>query len=79
MYKIIPNSLKPYKLMTFYSINPDNNISNIVALICIKHTDSESLIKIFSLLRATYNFSLTFISLDYDKSQIKALKNLPLV
>ena len=50
MYKIIQNSFKPYKLMTIYSINPDKNISNIVALISIKYTDSESLIKLLSLL-----------------------------
>ena len=48
--------------MTIYAIDNKNNNSVIAALICIKFIDVNSLIKIFSLLRATYD-------------QIKALKN----
>ena len=60
--------------MTIYSINPENNCTNIAALICIKFTDRASLIKLFSILRATYNFSHTSVTVDFDMNQIKALK-----
>ena len=49
-YKIIPRSYKPYKLMTIYVFDTKNNKSLIAAFICIKYTDYNSLIKIFSLL-----------------------------
>ena len=60
--------------MAIYSINPQTNSINIVTLTCLKFTDSVSLIKIFSILRATYNFSATAKTIDFDWSHIKALK-----
>ena len=73
-YKIIPRSLKPYKLMVIYSIDKNKNTTVIAALICIKYTDENSLIKLFSLLRAYYNFSPTAVTLDFDKALINAFK-----
>ena len=60
--------------MTIYGINPSNNLSVIVALIILKFTDSNSLIKIFSLLKIMYRFEPKSVTVDYDMSQIKALK-----
>ena len=73
-FRIIPRSLKPYKLMTIFAIDNDNLNTVIAALICIKFTDVNSLIKIFSLLRATYDFSPNCVTTDFEMAQIKALK-----
>ena len=74
-FRIIPRSLKPYKLMTIYAINPEKNNTILTCLICIKYTDSQSLIKLFSILKALYDLEPIFIITDFDKSQIYALKN----
>ena len=74
-YKIIPRSYKPYKLITIYVFDTKNNKSLIAAFICIKYTDFNSLIKIFSLLSALYNFSPVAINTDFNMGQIKAIKN----
>lgn len=42
-YKIIPRSLKPYKLLSIYAIDKANNKSVIAALICIKYIDYSSM------------------------------------
>lgn len=73
-FKIIPNVYKPYKLMTIYYVNRDDNTTNLASLICIKYNDSQSLEKLFSILRATYNFNPKLITTDFDSSLIKALK-----
>jgi len=74
IYKIIPKSFKPFKLMTIFNIQNKTNILNISALIFIKYNDAESLKKIFSLLRAQYKFYPKFITTDFDGALIKALK-----
>ena len=74
-FKIIPRSYKPYKLMTIYALDNEKNKSIIAALICIKYTDYNSLLKIFSLFRGLYDFSPICISADFDNAQIKALKS----
>jgi hypothetical protein len=73
-FKIIPNIYKPYKLMTIYYVNRDDNTTNLASLICIKYIDSQSLDKLFSLLRATYNFNPKLITTDFDSALIKSLK-----
>lgn len=73
-YKIIPKSLKHYKLMTLYYINKEDKTSNLIALIFIKYTDNESMKKLFSILRASYKFNLKFVTTDYDGALIKSLK-----
>ena len=75
-FHIITRSLKPYKLMTIYVINPKKINSILSCLICIKFTDSQSLIKIFSILKVRCNFEPKLVTTDFDKSQIKALKKL---
>ena len=40
----------------------------------LKYTDSQSLIKLFSLLKVSYNFEPKCITSDFDRSQILALK-----
>ena len=54
----------------------DNNINKayIAAFICLKFIDYNSLVKIFSLLLAIYNFSLVSINTDFDMALIKSLK-----
>lgn len=74
-YKIIPKSYNPYKLMTIYSIESKLKKSIIAAFICLKYNDYNSLIKIFSLLNALYSFSPISVNCDFDKAQIKAIKN----
>ena len=74
-YKIIPKSYAPYKLMTINAIDPINHQTIIAAFICIKFTDSESLLKLFGLLKSLYSFSPITVNTDFDNSQIKALKN----
>lgn len=61
--------------MMIYAINPEKNNTILTCLICIKYTDSQSLIKLFSILKALYDFEPIFITTDFDKSQIYALKN----
>ena len=73
-FKIIPRSFKPYKLMTIYTIDKEKNSTIICALICLKYNDEQSLIKIFSLLRAYYNISPSTVTLDFDRAQITSLK-----
>ena len=74
-FKIIPLSLKPYKLMSIYSFDSKNNKTIISALICIKYTDKNSLDLLFRQLTASFNFSPICVKTDYDNSQIYALKN----
>ena len=74
-YKIIPKSLKPYKLMSIYAINKKENKSIIACLILFKHGDADSLIKIFSLLRATFNFSPICVTIDFASALHYVLKN----
>ena len=50
-FRIIPLSLKPYKLMTIYAVNAEKNNTILTCLICIKFKDSQSLIKLFSILK----------------------------
>ena len=77
-FKIIPRSFKPYKLMTIYTIDKEKKSTIICALICLKYNDEQSLIKIFSLLRAYYNFSPSTVTLDFDRAQINSLKKIEL-
>ena len=74
-FKIIPKSLKPYKMMSIYAINKKENKSIISYLILFKYGDADSLIKIFSLLRATFNFSPICVTVDFDSALQYALKN----
>ena len=74
-YKIIPRSLKPYKLLSIYSIDKINNKSVIAALICIKYVDYVSLKKLFSILNAAYYFSPVCVTTDFSFPQIKALRD----
>jgi hypothetical protein len=74
MFKIIPNSLKTYKLMSIYAINKKEDKTIITALILIKFIEAESLKQLFSILRAIYNFSPICLTTDYDVSLQKALK-----
>ena len=73
-FKIIPRVFKPYKLMTIYSVNNENNNIILACLLCIKYTDSESLKKIFSVLNINYDFAPITVTCDFDAAQIKALK-----
>lgn len=73
-FKLIPKSLKPYKSMTVYTIDPKNNRTILTALILLKFADENSLIKIFSLLSALYNFSPTYVTTDFNFSKINTLK-----
>ena len=61
--------------MTVYTIDPKNNRTILTALILLKFADENSLIKIFSLLSALYNFSPTCVTTDFNFSQINTLKN----
>lgn len=74
-FKVIPRSLKPYKLITLYAIDPINNKTVIASLIFIKYMDKDSLDALFRQLTATFNFSPICITTDYDNAQITALKN----
>ena len=60
--------------MSVYTIDPKNNRTILTALILLKFADENSLIKIFSLLSALYNFSPTCITTDFNFSQINTLK-----
>lgn len=73
-FKIIPKSLKPYKLMIVYTNDNDTEKNILICVICIKYTDYESLLKIFSLPRALYNFSPVTVTSDFALAQTKALK-----
>lgn len=73
-FKVIPKIFKPYKLMTIYSINENENKVIISAILCIKYTDTEYLKKIFAYLNINYKFAPISITCDFDKAQIKALK-----
>ena len=75
IFKIIPKSYTPYKLMTIYAIERNLKKSIIAAFICLKYNDSNSLIQIFYLLRALYSLSPISVNCDFEKSQINALKN----
>lgn len=74
-FEIIPKNLKPYKLMSIYAINKNENKSLIACLILFKYDDADSLKKIFSLLRATFNFSPIYVTVDFDSALHYALKN----
>ena len=74
-FKIMPRSYSGYKLMTIYAAEDKNNNIKIAYFICLKYNGSNSLIKIFSLLKAIYNFHPIIITTDFDISQIKAIKN----
>ena len=73
-YKIVPKSFSPYKLMTLYCIDNDNTKTILAALILLKYKDTNSLLKILSILKSLYGFSPKCITTDFDKAQIKALK-----
>ena len=60
--------------MTVYTIDPKNNRTILTALILLKFADENSLIKIFSLLSALYNFSPTYVTTDFNFSKINTLK-----
>ena len=60
--------------MTVYTIDPKNNRTILTALILLKFADENSLIKIFSLLSALYNFSPTCVTTDFNFSKINTLK-----
>ena len=72
-FKIIPKCFKKYKLIIIYGIDKNNNISKLACLICIQYMDIKSLIKLFSQLNISYNFSLYSISTDFAQAYIKAL------
>ena len=76
-FHIIPNSFKKYKLMTLYAIEPTKHYTIISCLILLKFTDTNSLIKIFSILNAIYNFNPYCVTTDFNLSQLKALKTCP--
>ena len=67
-FRIMPRSLKPYKLMSIYTIDKNNNSSIIGAIICINYTDEQFII-LLSLLLAYYNFSPTTITLTVLRTQ----------
>ena len=73
-FKIIPRCFRPYKLLTIYFFDQKNNKTLIAAFIYLKYTDFNSLIKIFELLTALYNFSTIAVSTDFNMGQIKAIK-----
>ena len=60
--------------MTVYTIDPKNNRTILTALILLKFAGENSLIKIFSLLSSLYNFSPTYVTTDFNFSQINTLK-----
>ena len=60
--------------MAIYAIEDKNNNITIACFICLRYNDSNSFIKIFSLLEAIYNFHTITITIDFDMSQIKATK-----
>ena len=62
--------------MTVYTIDPKNNRTILTALILLKFADENSLIKIFSLLSALYNFSPSCVTIDFNFDQINPLKKL---
>lgn len=61
--------------MTVYYINKEDRTTNLEAFIYIKSTYKESLKKLFSILRATYNFSPKFVTTDYYGALLNTLKN----
>ena len=67
--KLFQNSLK----ITIYGIDKNNNIPKLAYLICIQYMDSKSLIKQFSQLNISYNFSSYSKTTDFVQAQIKAL------
>lgn len=46
-----------HKLMTKYYVNREDNTTNLASLIFIKYINSQSLEKLFSILRVSYNFN----------------------
>ena len=73
-YKIVPNSFSPYKMLTIYCIDNDNSKTILAALILLKYKDTNSLLKVLSILNTLYGFSPKSITTDFDKAQLKALK-----
>ena len=74
-FKVIPKSFSPYKLMSIYCIDNIENKTIIAAFVLLKYKDTNSLLKIFGILRATFNFSPKTVTTDFDYSLIKAIKN----
>ena len=72
-FHIIPRSLKPYKLMKIYAINPEKNNTLLSCLICIKFIPIFNK-NIFNF-KSCYNFEPKLVNTGYDTNQIKALKN----
>ena len=54
----------------------NKEFTNNFPLICWKYNNEKSLIKIFPLLQAYYNFSPSTVSLAFNKAQINSLKKL---
>ena len=75
IYKVIPNTFKPYKLMSLYCIYNRDNQAVIAALILLKYKDSNSFEKILSILKAIYKFSLKKITTYFDNAKLKVIKN----
>ena len=73
-FKIIPKSFLPYKMMSIYALKPKKG-QTIAPLIILKYSDLNSLVKIFSLLNVLFRFSPISVTVDFDLSQIKSLKN----
>lgn len=56
-------------------LRPKNNKTSIAPFISLKYTDYYSLIKIFALLTALYNFFPIAVNTDFNFGQIKEIKN----
>lgn len=60
--------------MTIYCIDKDNSKTILASLILLKYKDTNSLIKVLSILNALYGFSPKCITTYFEKVQLKALK-----
>ena len=61
--------------MSIYAINKKANKTIIAPLIFLKFVNTESLKQLFSLMRATFNFSPICVTADYNTFLQKGLKN----
>ena len=72
-YRIVPNTLNKYKLLTITGYDNTKYISYICCLALIKYEDTISFTKIFRYLNEMFNFNPLIVPIDYANSLRKAL------
>ena len=74
MFKIIPKSFRPYKLLTLASLDNRNKKSIVIGFVLFIFMDSISFLKIFEYLNNNFKFSPLIIHSDYEKGIALALQ-----